>query len=341
MTTMAEMVSNNYQIFNRFNADKKQELIDTVNYIRMVASTTATPIAHWDIRELFGVRAEGTNELITDKREINRRFWKQVDVDKEAAPPEPPPASVAELTEAFTAKLADISRRKLERARASMQSEVDRYNREAREHVARFERAAQEAYKASERLAQSTGEPLDLSAEFAEIARSGFYQLQLDQCTDTVLTFHTPPVTMDYVQRDAATPPPVELGSYRVTFNIDNSALRVLRLESNRVSHGHYHPFISSDGDVCWGNNSNEAATLREQHRWAALFTLLANLLQRFDTTSSPYIGLDTLSQAPQRVPRTGSAAGGCPECGSGSYDESEDDDGYYYVCTECGYDWE
>jgi hypothetical protein len=50
----------------------------------------------------------------------------------------------------------------------------------------------------------------------------------------------------------------VDLGPYKIEFNLGTSRIRVLNhADCVRSRNGHYHPHVGSDGSVCWGNNES------------------------------------------------------------------------------------
>ena len=336
MGTLMEIRENNYQVFNRFDSDKKQELIKVVEYITMLSSTSATPVVDWDIQQLFGVRESGTNELIVDRREINRRFWSQADAQDTPAPV----LTLADIPEEVMTTLDGLATRQAAAARASIENSIQSQIRSAQSSTTQAQQHMELVAASRLQLVGMTGEPLPLADELRAIIEQGFFQFQVDQLTPEVMVFHTPEVIMDWTRRNESTPAPVNMGSYRVTFHYTRNRIKVTRLQCNRTASGHIHPFMGGGGEPCWGNEGTEVNQHFAAYRWSAVFGILANILQRYDSDSNPYVELGHFADATQAAPRTGNSSA-CPECSGSSVEEDSDNSGPFYVCGDCGHDWE
>lgn len=337
MATMNEVMNNNYSLFNRFNSDKRQELIQSVEYINSVASDTATPIKDWDITSIFGIRSEGTNELIIDRREINRRFWAKAD---EVRAERPPAANVEDLGADIQERLSTVANRQAANVKASLENSIASHLRAHNDYAGRAQRELASMAAQRLELAGISNEPLNLTGEVTAILSNGFYTLQPERCRGDIISFTTPNIVCDYNERNEATPPAVDMGMYLVEFNIAENRLSVRGFSRNRNKDGYLHPFLSGGG-ICWGNQSNLIGEHLRHYRWSAVFGLLETLLTKYDANSSPYMPLEEFintTPSPERDPNE--PIGAC-SCGSTDTIEDSDNNGVFFVCNSCGNSWD
>jgi hypothetical protein len=137
------------------------------------------------------------------------------------------------------------------------------------------------------------------------------------------------------------------MGTYQVQFEVSNARVRVFGLQATTEVAGHYHPYISNLGDICWGNASETAAKCLVDGNYSQYFQLLATLLSNYHPDTTPYIRLVDFAIAQGIEKRPTSNRVWCEDhdeqrdsCPCGEWcavcDRSHDDCACYY-CDTCG----
>lgn len=82
----------------------------------------------------------------------------------------------------------------------------------------------------------------------------------------------------------------INMGFYTVTFQPESKKFRVSCKSGNaKTSDGFFHPYISRDGEVCWGNAAERAQKLFTENNLEEIMKLLANIMSFYHTDSTPW----------------------------------------------------
>jgi hypothetical protein len=117
---------------------------------------------------------------------------------------------------------------------------------------AQVENSLKEVIHARRVLSEFNKNPVDIPGHIDRIHNSGFFKLKALQ--NETLVFHTVnPVIVQHVNDRAGVRFSVKLGRFEVRYTISTGDLRVLPYSDNIIVDGYYHPHVSTDGKICFG----------------------------------------------------------------------------------------
>jgi hypothetical protein len=135
----------------------------------------------------------------------------------------------------------------------------------------------------------------------------------------------------------------VNLGKYFVDIKITNGELKVRKAENNLTVSGHWHPYVGSGGDVCWGNASDTAHDKLSRGQYGDVMDLLAALLVTYSPEATPYMRLADFAVAAQLRQAQNRGGVATPEPEVANVDEdicgqcrNHQDDCECYYCERC-----
>lgn len=280
----------NFSIFGRMGDDKRVRHIDIVRYIEHLASSTGIDISDWNILETFG-KGVG-NELHTNRREINRRFFNKY---RQIQNENPPQAFTLEAR--IQEELDNAARQLVTQQIECAKIEHDNALSQAHRAYRRYLEQLAHAFERNQLIAGISRKTTDIGAQVKTIIQEGFWDYHSLEGTE--LTFITKnDVVCRHVNRSANIDIQVNLGKFRAIYDLRRGFVRVyghennidLRSDNSRGTDGLVHPHVSS-GDICWGRSGQTANRLMSQCELPELFRLLANLLMDY-CDDNPYAHL-------------------------------------------------
>lgn len=275
--------------FNGLAATVKADL----EYLEQLASQTQTNIDEWvPYSVLEGIK-------FGDKRGINKAFFKKIETQQKTA------ASLSDIQK----KLLEEAAQEMDRAKIKRIMELDRKHREQLKYAQSYMRDGNNALSQAwqyqkERLILEERTPDFLTQDLKKILQGSFWELFGYEKTFLRLTSRQD-IVLKEVNPAGNVNRHVNMGRYLTTLNLANMTLTVGPFKNNLCSNGHYHPYLASDGEVCWGNASDSAMKLLASCQLVEVFQLLASLLSNYGSDTNPYIRLanfDVLQKENKRV---------------------------------------
>lgn len=294
-----DIVLTRYAIFNRMSEPKKTEQIEAVKYIQMIASTSGIDVSSWDCQSIFG-DSKGINSIITDRVQINRRFFEHADNLRSNRPVQ---QNFANLSDAIKAEIDEISKRFLLEAAARAENQIGELIRRANEYFESANSILRDAAtkRASVSLVPGRGN-INLAQQIEEVSRSEHWEY-IDTCEDeygeiAVNLVSKTDVILQHRNLAAGIDIRVNMGKYKVSYNLRAFDVKVLPYENNVTVDGdYYHPHVNYSGRICWGSASDTASRASANLNFSQLMVLLTSVLHCYNP-DNPYKPLEKFAAA-------------------------------------------
>lgn len=290
-------------------------------YLEQLASQTGTNIDNWPF-SLFALLS------CSDRRAINRAFFaqaeksvvgiKKISVETEAALTETK-LKIEETQKAQLLAFTQIRDANIREA-SGLQNRIGQYMQAGWN-------AQREIYALEKRGASYIAD--DLKRVLAE----GFWEFHKYENSIVMLATKND-VIMSEVNPTAGIERRVNLGKYLAHYYVKTTTLQVHRHQQNAIAGGHWHPYINSNGNICWGNAATSATALLTKGQLYEVFSLLASLLMTYSPTATPYqrllefAALKTRANSDEPFKKQADPIE-CPCCGSDNPDDCD-------CCREC-----
>lgn len=334
--TLMDLKKDSNAFFNKFiDVEARKKQIAALQYIEKMASLSATDISDWDFEKLFMVENEG--RLIEHKGTLNMRLARmgenlRADIPKELAEAE------QMMLRAFQA----AAKRSKENRIASFTNSRAQSLREAEASANRLQSYLTNAsnyYKQEMDLRQfDVGK--EMYERLAKVCKNKFFKLE-NVDGETAYFNTTSPITLSMRNAAAGLDITVPFGYYRVVVDAHYNSVKVFKLKDNIPSRYEYwHPYVSREGRVCWGNASDTANNLILMGKWDEVMELLGGLLSTYSPDATPYHSLEAFKADYDRWKNPGQQPR-CPHCDR--FENSHDADAVdearcrCYVCGNCG----
>jgi len=262
-----------------------KETAEAARYIELLSCQTGTPLNRVDVLKVFG----RNGELITEKNEINKRFFKYAEKAK-------------------TRKKA-LSRKTRAQLDAHNGKPVDgdetRNPRYARLHAQRdrklvevsalFEKARALIAEAAEIHREMNGiarRKTDIGAQIDAIVAERFWVFKSLEGSTLNLVTAADVVVTHKDRHSSDTPLQVNLGRYRAEIDLEESTIGVYGYQRNIYVDGDcIHPHIYEGMEICWGNADGTVAEYLVKGDYAGVLRILAALLTTYNH-SNPFVTL-------------------------------------------------
>ena len=290
---LRETVRSGYKVFSRMQADKKKAHVEAIQYIELLANQTNTKMEPWDLLAVFGT-GKG-NELHTDKKEINQRFFKKCEEIKNKTP-----AEVFALEQRVSEKIDQLTRDLADREKNRLQRDYDSLVRSA---STSFDAGTQYLVRAAEtKRKMDTFERREspVPAQLTEVLGENFWDfhqltgnfIELVTKNDTILTYKNPSAGIDLR---------VNMGKFLVSIDLTTFSLKVIRYTDNVYLNGYYHPHVNTGGGVCWGSAAITVTEKLPRGEIKDVLMLLASVLTNYNN-DNPYVALNSFKAEAERV---------------------------------------
>ncbi len=270
-----------------------------LSYLLHIASLSKADISRWQILPAFG-SGEG-DSFLNDKNAINRIFFEKLKKNFNRKKEEEPEVSVkTEEIPQLSALIDQYATQSIKQKIHSLEAAANTNRRRAKDAMVTIEQYLAEAAKQfREAAALKTGE-----SEAGNKVRKEIQEvLKLDCWVDPVvnrqtLWLHTKSdVVIVHKNKAAGVDCEVNCGKFAVSISFPDFALRVFpydnNLQLNRPGSAHiyYHPHVSYEGTICWGNAGSQVSDALPKGELAKALELLYSLLFNYHD-ASPYVHL-------------------------------------------------
>jgi len=262
----------------------REDNIKAFEYIQYVASRTNTDIKKWDLFERFGTEGE-EKTLLKDKKAINKIFFDIIEKDQENKKK----SILNEIPQLLSALQTQLEARKEERIRVLKRSVISNTQR-ANDYYRRFEIELENIISSQVELESlESGDPIShIRDELDDVLSQGYWinpvfedgYLYLNTATDVVNVLKDKKRNLDII---------VNLGQFSVKINLRSFQLRVIPYKNNLRSSNHFHPFVSSDGKICWGSSREQVTKWIGELKIGSVLQLLYALLHKYSEHNRPW----------------------------------------------------
>ena len=276
-----------YTIFSKMGDENRNKHVMIVNYIDQIASASSIDIGEWNIFELFG--AGKGNNLITDRREINRRFFAKFREEKSNKPQEE-----LSIEAAIQERLNNLARGIMERKLSDLAGRKDYEMRAAKRLSTQMTQKISEAFKLDQQIRIMANQQVDIGAQIATIVAEGFWKYEAITEDNVLKMVTTGDVVCNHINKAAGIDVRVNLGKFRAKLYINDMELTaesVVPYEQNifRQADLPHHPHVN--GSICWGRSQNTVIELLAACELVEVFRIFANLLCDYND-ENPYAAL-------------------------------------------------
>lgn len=294
--TLPEAIDGGFRIFSRFSAAKQKEMISACHYISQISSSSSINSDKWDVAEVFGaVDSFDTNEIVTDPREINARFFSHFKKIQENITPE----ILAIESQILSAMHAD-SERVYKKLLSDSKMKIQDYNVRLEEAIKNADDYRTLLLDMERLLASVELKKGDAVSDLVQkVLRDNFFELEdfVSPCiifktkNDIIVKRKNPSHGQDFE---------VNFGKFRVFYNMSTGKVSVGPHTNNfnvQEYQMHLHCFVRHTGEVCWGNMDKEASHLASKMQIDAVMRLLSVLLTTVDQGGFPYQSLEVFRE--------------------------------------------
>lgn len=288
-----------YTIFSRMGEDSRNKHIMIVNYIDQIASASSIDISDWNLFSIFG-RGRG-NHLITDKRDINRRFFAKFREIQNGLDPDR-----FSLEANVQARLNDQAREIMGRQLADFAHRKDHDLSQAKRLATQSEEKLSAAFALDQQIRVMSNRQIDIAAQVSTILAEGFWKYEELDGNKLILST-VGDVTCHQVNPNAGLDLHVNLGKYKAILDLSRMTLKATGLIDNHDDnifsrHGlPWHPHIASN--ICWGRSKHTVMDLLASCELVEVFRIFANLLSDY-CDDAPYCSLIAYQEVIDREER-------------------------------------
>ena len=283
--------------FSPFDGPFKKEQTEAVLYIEHMASLTNVNISTWDILETFTGSATVGKLIVTDKRAINKRLYEHADLQKNGLPA---------TLQGDQKKLAELSTKVIKRVRetrkTSLETSVSQMHSRADERMRGYLACMKDAWGYQKELLALTDEKsIDLLETVTKICQTGFWTYEELNERDGYISFiNVNPVVIKQKNTRAGIDLQINLGYFQARLHmVQDNAITLHTHKENQFSEsGYWHPYVSINARICWGNASSTADGYLRIFNYVALMELLSALLTTYSPDATPYASIESFHNA-------------------------------------------
>jgi hypothetical protein len=296
---LREVIRSGYKVFNRMGEDKRKAHILAIQYIELLANQTNTRMEPWDIAEVFGT-GKGS-ELITDKTEINKKFFAKIEEIKSKTP-----AEAFALETRIMEQMDALTRASTDREIAGHKRSRDAAIQNATRQFTAGQQYLEQANGFEKQIMALERRESTIPGQISQIVQESFWEFfqlngpNLDLITrnDVILTHKNSAADVDLR---------VNFGKFKTTVNLQNMTINVFTHEGNLNLDSFYHPHVYTNGNICWGTAASTVAGKLPKGEIADVLRLLASVLTNYND-GNPYRALAQFqglakNDAPPRAP--------------------------------------
>jgi hypothetical protein len=285
---ISQLEREKFSVLSTITDDRKRNAqINAIKYIKTLASVSNTDIMHWNILDLFS--KDGA--VITDRTSINKVFFSY----RENAPINPTTitedkyAKLLKLTEnrkkVSSSDLMDMHRRKMNDA-------INYYNNYYLKYLI-------EAAKYKRRHDALQGYTPNYAAEIEKLCSDGFWKL-IDILSESIEFETVNDIILTYVNERHGSLMSVNMGKFRVSFNMLNCRLLAFAAGNNCITNSYIHPHVSSNS-ICFGELQNEAHDYIACGNLTATMEIAQKALTAYND-GSPYLQLENFRNSRKNI---------------------------------------
>lgn len=288
---LSQLKAAGYKVFNRQKNENKEANIAALQYIESIAVRTNTNISSWNLLEIFGGEGRREYDLLKDKNEINKIFFA-----KEAELREDGDANIQQIKSMVSARVQEITQATRLRRASELERLYTSHMTYAEQYTSKVQAELKAAHHTWKQVMELRDGSLNLENEVVGVLREKFWKYRdfsgaailYETNSDIILTDINPAAGLDMR---------VNLGKFVAEVTLETCAVRIYPMKTfephpaNIGKSGYYHPHISNEGSICWGNVKTRALAFQSQGKLTELMNLLASLMSSY-SNENPYVAL-------------------------------------------------
>jgi len=243
---------------------------------------TCEDIKDWKLDEFL------TEEMLVDKTAMNGAFFAKVDAVKASK-------QAYDENDPITKDLLDYAKdygpNFLLNKVNTLIANRDFAKMEASNYLTSADGKIKEAYEMHCHAEALQGRRTGMVDEIKQVLSNPYYKLN-SKVGGTVYFDTRNPVICVERNAEYGVDRKVNLGLFQVSIDLSSLEIRLKPSGNNVNADGHYHPYLSAAGKVCWGNSSDAVAGMLAKGELARVMALLPDLLSNFSGESTPYVQL-------------------------------------------------
>lgn len=288
--------------------DIRKSNIESLTYLKYLMTVTNTTPKRWDIFKLFGGADGNPQKLFTERNELNKRFMEKL-TEQKARQVEASDEALSVLPQLVEA-IDQGMKNSLESRKQDMKYKLERVSSQIQRYHEDIARQLKQAADLQREMARLEGEnpTQHVKDELEAVLRDGYWTnpivegnyLYLNTQEEIILT-----------QKNKAANIDIELnvGKLGVKIDMRNFHLYVIPYKNNvavgNTSFGTiYHPHVSGEGAICWGDASGNVAMWQAGMNLGKILKMLYSLLFTY-SDSNPYVTLRRMKDNARRKGRT------------------------------------
>ncbi len=303
---LTELKADNHAVFQKIpDSFARLNQVNAVLYIENLAKISNTRIGDWDIvstfREGDAPGPHGIPLLVTEKNEINRRFFTLKTTS---------PQVIADLPPDVTAKLMKIHTTTLERKRRALQlniqnaiRNIDSYTNNINSQMTNLA-----GYREEERAFENVSNDT-LLKNFAPLLTSAFWTEMNIDSDGGIISFATPEIELWEKNAAAGLNFGVNLGRFRGNFYVNERTFKITYIKDNTACGSYRHPHVSNEGNMCWGDTVNVAQKAMQDLDIVKLFETCRLVLTNYNA-GNPFASLNNFWSTADVFRRRGTLGG-------------------------------
>jgi len=290
MLTINECFINHTKVFSRQSAETKASNLAILNYIKHLGDTSSVNIAAWDIESLFSDKTNKKQslELIKNRNEINKIFFTEVERTRSDNS-----SAISNIEKILTKNFDTIltkrkndKKRRFENEIQSKQEDLNTYIQYTANKTAEIVRLRTEILSLDNINASDK-----IVSDLKEILSGNFYEF-IEIANDCIVFKTKNDIVNTLIKPSAGLNIKVNLGKFKISINLMSLSIKIYGYENNVMARDTFvHPHVSRDGNVCWGNVSEQAANYLTSLDLKNTLLLLATLLVTYNE-NNPYAPL-------------------------------------------------
>lgn len=267
-----------YPLFEPPSAPVKNTM-ELENYLRFMAGTI--PIDFTDVLKHFAAFEQAFDK--GGRQEVNKLFF-SLDFKAGSIAPAPIDQAVFELLkekmDIYQKNIFQTKARELERSIENTLQNIAEYHRRVDDHILKLRDFKQELEGV--KLIGPKLDSVNLLWQIEELTKLGYTDLFWDNIANRI-SMITPKITLNYFNNQAGITQSVYMGKFRVSLRIDTFRVYVYGSDDAVAVDEYYHPHVSVDGGVCFGNAAHIIDSARTDRDLFTMFKTTLDILREYN----------------------------------------------------------
>ncbi len=290
MITIEDLSNSSSEHFKKFKPSTIRNQISAAKYIRQIAAQIGVNLEDVDALDIFA--GSRKSMLMTSRPDINKRLFTYAKKNKV----EPTSADLVLAGVVYREQEIKENWDKLSKKRAAgykknlAKAEKDKEKTNLTYRQQRLVDGRLSKWK----LAVSRENTVNSEVLFnhlVNIARDKFWKF-IGIIKGDIIWVTTRPVVLTEVNESAGLSLTQNMGHYIAVLKMSDCDVTIMPHKDNIEYEEHYHPHVSCDGDVCWGNTYNFVEKSKKDRDVSGLLAVARTILSSYSSAGGPFVDL-------------------------------------------------